>query len=130
MGNKSLNGFLLEQGRTPLGDHDRIGNQISPAIVPDFLGNGTDQPAAEQHAGFDGIRCKILPDGIELCSNSFRLQRIYTLHPEGVLCCHCGEGRHAVDTQLLKGFEIGLDTGTAPAVRAGDGQSFANFSSI
>ncbi|MNC44060.1 hypothetical protein D3C75_929550 [compost metagenome] len=130
MGNQSLNGFLLKQGRTSFGNHDRIDYQLSPAILPEFLGNGADEPAAEQHAGFNGIGCKIRPDGIELCGNGFRFQRIHALDSQGVLGGHCGERRHAIYTQLLKGFEIRLDTGAASAVRAGDGQSFANFSSI
>ncbi|MNW67579.1 hypothetical protein D3C74_461810 [compost metagenome] len=56
--------------------------------MSDPSGHNPDNFAAEQHAGLDGIRLQIGPDGIQLGGDGFGFQRVDRLNAKRILRSH------------------------------------------
>ena len=75
-----------------------------------------------QHADLQGVHANVFHHRLDLRFQKRGRHGVNALHAQGVLGRECGDGAHAVAAQCGKGFEVGLNAGTAPAVRASNGE--------
>jgi hypothetical protein len=75
-----------------------------------------------QHTDLDRVYPDVFNDSLELRFEELGRYRVNTAHADCVLRRQCRDGRHTVAAQGAESFEVGLDAGTATAVRAGDRQ--------
>ncbi len=81
-----------------------------------------DDRAIAQRSGFRGRRRNIADRGANLIGHQFRRQAFHALHAASVLHGDQGDHRFAIDAELMKCFEVGLNTGAAARIGPGDGQ--------
>ena len=105
-----------------LGEQDGIDNQ---GEVPTGRGSAEcfDQFQAAQGAGLGAGGGHVVEEGIDLREHEFRSEAFDTGERVGVLDGEEAHNRFTVDAELVKGFEIRLNTGPAGGVRTGDGES-------
>ncbi len=75
-----------------------------------------------QHPDFYGINADVFHNGVNLQRNKFRRNRINSGHGTGVLSGQGANYGHTVASQGGKRLQIRLDSGTAAAIGAGNGQ--------
>ena len=75
-----------------------------------------------QHANLEGVNANVIHDRLNLCFQEFSWNAVNTLHTLSVLRSQSRDGSHAVAAQGSKGFQVGLDTRSAAAVRTCNGQ--------
>jgi hypothetical protein len=104
-----------------LAHHDRIDDQREFERLSQRRDDFNDLDGS-QRAGFGGGRRNIGDDGLDLCGDERRLQRVDQRDSLRVLHRHQSHDGFAVDAELMEGFEIGLDAGAAAWVGTRDGE--------
>jgi len=104
------------------GDHHRIEYVIGEAVAGDAVGDGFHQLRRAQHARFDGLRREILRERVELPRHERRGDGLPEADAARVLRRHGAHDAGAEDPELVERLEVRLDAGSAPGVRAGDGE--------
>ena len=107
--------------------HDGIQHHIGHPVARQPLGHGFHNIGLRQHADFGGIDAHIAEYRIELRRHKVRFNTIDRLHAAGILRHQGGDRRAAIGSQRGEGFQIGLDTGPAAGIGAGDGQGVDAF---
>ena len=115
-------GVLRQQGAAALGDHDRIDDEVGEAELFQQIAQPVDQRRGGEHARLDRVDADVGAHAAQLRLDEVEGELMCGLDAERVLGGDRGHHRHAEDTEGGEGLEIGLDTGAAPAVGAGDGE--------
>ena len=87
------------------------------------VGDGLDDVNPAEEAGLDRRRAVVRQGGVDLRGNHLRRQEVDGGHARAVLGGDGGDGAHAVDAGAEGGprLQVGLQTGRAAGVGAGDG---------
>ena len=118
-------GALGVDGQQPVargGDHDRVEDVLRQAVAGDAVGDGFDELDGAEHPRFHGLRRQVLGERIELRRDEGGGHGLPVLDAARILR---GDGAHdagAEDAELMERLEVGLDPGSAPGVRPGDGE--------
>lgn len=115
-------GFTIEQSVTRGGDHDRVADQVGPAVALNRLGNQPHQTRGCQHAGLERGGRQVARQRGELVLDHLPGDRVYRVHAAGILGGQCYDDRSAEDAILVKSLEIGLNSRAASGIGARDGQ--------
>ncbi len=115
-------GGRIEQAITRGGHHDGIADIGAPAAIPDGIGDLLDQRDRGEHARLHCGRREVLGEGIELRSDHCVRDGVHGADAASILRGQRHDHRRAEDAELLERLEIGLDAGTAPRVRSGNGE--------
>ena len=113
-----IDGFGGDERRAVFADHDGVNDKRR---IADGVGNGFDNCRGAEGAGLGGVGRDIFENGVDLLADEFGIEQFDAGDGLGVLDGDEGEDGFAVDTELMKCFEIGLDAGTAAGIGAGDG---------
>ena len=117
-----LGGFWRNQPVATGGHHDRVQHDLGQAVAGDGVSHQLHHVGCGQHADLDGVHANVIHHSIDLPLDGGQRDAVDAGHAQGVLHRDGGNGRHAIAAQGAAGFEVSLDTGTAAAIRAGDGQ--------
>ena len=90
------------------------------------LPDGVDHGGVAEHADLDGVDADVVADGVQLRGQEFGRRNVDGPDAAGVLGRQGGDGGHAVAAVRGNAFQVGLDSGAAGGVRAGDGQHARN----
>ena len=112
----------FNQAVTAGGHHHRIEHDLREFVVGNSPGHHAHDLRRMQHTDLDCVHADVFNDSLDLRFKELRRDRVNTAHAKCVLRRQCRDGRHAVAAQGAESFEVGLDAGTATAVRAGDRQ--------
>ncbi len=104
-----------------LADHDGIDHQRKFELCGG-AGDGFDDGAIAQRSRLGGVGRDIFEHGVELLQDELRLQALDAIDAHRVLHGQQREDSLAVDSELVEGFEIGLNASPAAGIRAGDRQ--------
>ena len=99
-------------------DHHGIDDEFYAA---DGLGHRFDDRRRAQRSGLGGMGRYVIENGFDLLTDQFRIEEFDTADGLCILDGDQRQYRLAVDAELVKSFEIGLDAGAAAGIRAGDG---------
>ena len=108
-----------------LAHHDRVDHQRE-AEGGGCPGDGPHHRGSAKGAGFGGRGRNVLEDGGELLEHQVLGEHLDARNTGGVLDGDEGDYGFAVDAELVKGFEVGLDSGAAAGVGAGNGQGYGS----
>ena len=92
------------------------------AVEVQPLGNGVDERGRGYHADLHRIRVDVGEHGIELLCQKLRRGVKNGSHTGGVLCGQGGNGAHGKHAVGGHGLDIGLNSGAAAGITAGNGQ--------
>src|SRR5262249_24091375 len=84
--------------------------------------DGLDDRCGCEHACLHGAHIEIVEYRVDLRIDEFDGNTVHTPHPDRVLRRECGQRAGTKHAQRRKGLEVGLDTGAATRVGAGDRQ--------
>ena len=113
----------FDQRRAAFGDHDRIDDQRHRwGALGNHCGDDFDHRGIVQHPGFQRVGTDVVEHDFDLLADEIGRDRQYAEHPLGILCGQCGDGRHGESAQHRHGLDVGLNTGAAARIRAGDDQ--------
>ena len=113
------NRFGRDQRLPVFADHDGIDYQREPEIGR-RRGDGLHDLAVAARAGLGGVRRNVLQNRGQLGQHQFRGHAIHARQAHGVLHRQQGDHGFAVHTELMKCFQVRLDTRAADWVGAGD----------
>ena len=120
-----LGGFLQEP--VPAGgDHHRVQDHDGGAHLFQPDADGVDHGGVTEHADLDGVDADVVADGVQLRREERRRGNVDGAHALGVLRCQGGDGGHAVAAVRRDALQVGLDSGPAGGIGAGDGQHTGN----
>jgi len=119
---EGMAGFLLQKGGPALGDHHRVDHQMMNAVFLYLGGDDLHDGDAGDHSGLGRIDADVRHHGVDLLGDGLRRQFVDSGHFLGVLGGDGRQGAHAKHAQLLKRFQIGLDSCASTAVGPCDGQ--------
>ena len=111
--------FSMQQRLAMLADHHRVDHQGEPERRS-HPGNRLHHGSRPQRAGLGGRRRHILKQRGDLLGHQIGRQHFNPRNPQTVLHREqCNDGL-AVDPELMKGFQIRLDTRSATGIRPGN----------
>ena len=90
-------------------NHDRIDDQREVELLGALV-DGIDRLGGSQSAGFGDDGLDVIEYRVELIEDQFGREVFDTSDPEGVLGGDHGHDRSAVDTELLEGLQVGLES--------------------
>src|SRR5579871_148528 len=105
-----------------LADKNGVDDERKPEISRGGR-DGFDDGAVSQRAGFGGGGWNIIDHGAQLVHHQDWCETFDALKRDGVLHRDERDDGFAVDTELMKGFEIGLNAGATRGIGTGDGKS-------
>ena len=117
-----LHSIVLQQLCTGGGHHHRVHHNVLCAVEVQPLGNGVDERGRGYHADLHRIRVDVGEHGIELLCQKLRRGVKNGGHTGGVLCGQGGNGTHGKHAVGGHGLDIGLNSGAAAGITAGNGQ--------
>ena len=117
-----LHGVLRHQAVAAGGHHHGVQHHLQHLVAGNGFDHHTHHVGRVQHADLDGIDANVLSHGVDLGAQHIHRNAVNGAHTQRVLCGDGGDGGHAVAAQRAEGFEVGLDTGAAAAVRASNRQ--------
>ena len=87
------------------------------------IGHHTHHLGRGQHADLDGINTDVTHHCIDLTAHRIQWNAVNSRHAQSVLHRDGRDGSHAITAQRRTGLEVGLNTGTTAAIRAGNGEN-------
>src|SRR2546423_1220754 len=96
------------QGRSVLADHDRIDYQ-GKCESRGGIGDGFHDGATAERSRLGGGWRNVVENGIQLLEDKLRRQALDTIYALSVLHGEQREDGFAVDSELMKRFEVSLD---------------------
>ena len=118
-------GALRRDGQQPVAGgrhHHGIEYVVGEAVAGDAVGDHFHQLGRPEHPCFHRLRRKVLGQGVELRRDERRGDGLPGADPARVLRRHGTHDAGAEDAKLVECLEVGLDAGSAPGVRPGDGE--------
>lgn len=118
--------FGVKGGGGAFAGHDGVDDEVADGFGAQGVDDEVDEFAGGEHACFGGIDADAIEDGGELGLDDIQSDGIDIVAPfgGGVLSDDAGDGGHAIDTMLLKGFEVGSETCATACIGSCDGEGF------
>jgi hypothetical protein len=114
----------FEKCRAVLTNHDGVDDQKAWQIA---TGYGLDNLSVAQRAGLGGLRGEVFDDGLNLISHQAALKQLDATGASRVLHRDQGDGGSAINAELMKSFEVGLQTCATARIRARYGERDGNL---
>ena len=115
-----LDGRLGDQAISRRSDHHGIHHDMPDPVLPDQAGRLGDYLLRGKHPQFHRIDPYVFQHGIDLSCDYVCRNGIHSAYALRILNRHGRYGGHAVAAAGRDRFQIGLNAGSASAVRAGD----------
>ena len=113
----------IDQPCAALGDHDGIDDERDAGgAFAQRGGNRLDDQQIVQHACLDCIGPDVVEHDLDLLANKIGRDRQNAEDALGVLRSQRGDRRRRIGIEHRHGLDVGLDTGAAAGIRAGDDQ--------
>lgn len=117
-----LLGIGVEEAIAARGDHDRIEHDDGRAGAAEPVGDLADHLGIREHPELHGIDRDVVGDRVELCAEELGGRHVHRANAVRVLRGERRDDGHAVAADRRDRLEVGLDTGPARRVAAGDAQ--------
>ena len=120
-------GLTIEKTVSAGRNHYRVEYVIRQSMLHDRVGHSLHQSRTDEHTGLDRVHRNVRGHRPDLRADHLLGDGVHGGYLERVLSSHGRERATAENAERMERLEVGLDSGSAPAIAAGDCEGYGRW---